>query len=118
MQPPRKSQPLIPLAVMHLGVKNNVPVDDENEIDLDDDLEDTGDVIANDSNIELEGMSKEREDGIGLDNGQDPAEIDLGKSDDEQDGSAAPKDDAGGDAVCYSPPTPVSVAKKARTDDL
>ena len=116
LQPLRPLQALIPLAVMHRGVTNNKPLDDENEIGLDDDLDDEGDVIANDAGIRQGDTLKEREDEVGFDDSQDPAEIYL-ESEDEQDGNAPPGVDEGGDTVCFSPTAPASVAKKARTDD-
>jgi lariat debranching enzyme len=116
MQPLRPLQPLIPLAIMHRGLTNNTLLHDENEIGLDDDLDDEGDVIANDAGIKQGDAPNEREDGVGLDDSQDPAEIDL-ESEEEQDGNAPPGVDEGGDTVCFSPPASVSVAKKARTDD-
>ncbi|KAL3811383.1 hypothetical protein ACHAXA_000462 [Cyclostephanos tholiformis] len=117
MQPSRGSQPLIPLAVMHLGMTNKMPIDDQNEIDLDDEQGNAGDCIANENDIKQEDTPIEREQGYGLDIVHDPAEIDLEEPDDEQNENAALEDDVGGDTVCFSPPAPVSVAKKARTDD-
>jgi lariat debranching enzyme len=117
MQPPRASGSLIPLSVMHQRVTKNTSADDKNEIDLVDDTDDAGNGNGNDSIIKQEDSPKEREQGIGLDDGHDPDEIDLEEKDDEQDENAALDDDVAGDANCSPPQAPVSAAKKARTDD-
>ena len=89
---------------MHFGVANKTTIDDTNEIDLDD--EDGGNIKQDDS-------LEERE----QDGGRDPDEIDLDETDGEQDEIAALKNDVAGDANCSPSPAPVSVAKKARTND-
>jgi len=107
---------LVPSAVIRGRSNDNMPrqgMDDDNEIDLDDDQDETEGSSKEASNG-FQGMVGKNTDDSCLDTTQDPSEIDLEESENEDENAVAIEDDAGGDDVCFSPPG--SVAKKPRTE--
>ena len=115
--PPRPMQQLIPSAVMHHSRgKNNMPIHnnvaDSNEIDLSEDEDGKlgSSCISSHNNINDENeidLDDDDDDAKVVENREDPAEIDI-------DDESTSKEDAGGDAVCFSPGV---IAKKPRVHD-
>lgn len=109
--PPAPSRRLVPSAAIHVsGRSGNEPgigVDDDDEIDL----EDMADDVENDADSHSRGPAGKNKDMPSLERAKDPGEINPDES--EEEGASKDDNNAGGDSVCFSPPS--NVARREET---